>query len=629
MTRTDLLESTVEDVDEGVDEAVSGEHEAEDRQEEVQGQDSSEDTMNPTHEDGAMQHQSAGANEESGEDAGRIDNSGNQAGKEPHSSSGGAAGTEPHSTPAEEEDTTAEPSERPEQRSQRENDTALPPTGDGNGAEDGMESTSKDQSGQSLQDSDNSKPDDRQLGDDARNFMRRLEAIFQPGDLPPEQDSAQSLDPTDPAAAAELEYVREGEEDTGLQAMGAADVDIAMKHGVELADPEMVDEFQALDLDHDQPTAPEVLLNRIPQVDVDGAASSQNEDAARREDTDRSQNLEDQYHDLDQDGVLADEETLQSRGEKLDRAEVELQHWLADGRESLPSDEVWRLYTNLTRDLSFSLTESLRLVLEPTQASRLKGDYRTGKRLNMRKIIPYIASDYTKDKIWLRRTRPSQREYQVLLALDDSRSMADSRAVHLAYQTLALVCQSLTKLEVGEVSVCKFGEHTDFIHAFEDGPVSDTVGAKIVESFQFAQKTTDVKRLLESSLHRFQVARDRRGGSAADLWQLEIIVSDGMCQDLEDIRSLLRKARQQKVMVMFVVLDSLHGTGGTSKNGRENSILSMKSVSYEKSKSGTLELKMERYMDTFPFEYYVVLRDVETLPEVLGETLRQFFDKVS
>jgi midasin (ATPase involved in ribosome maturation) len=29
-------------------------------------------------------------------------------------------------------------------------------------------------------------------------------------------------------------------------------------------------------------------------------------------------------------------------------------------------------------------------------ASRLQGDFRTGKRLNMRKIIPYIASDFRK-----------------------------------------------------------------------------------------------------------------------------------------------------------------------------------------------------------------------------------------
>jgi midasin len=59
------------------------------------------------------------------------------------------------------------------------------------------------------------------------------------------------------------------------------------------------------------------------------------------------------------------------------------------------------------------LAEQLRLILEPTRATRLAGEYRSGKRLNMRRVIAYIASHFRKDKIWLRRTRPDQRTYQV------------------------------------------------------------------------------------------------------------------------------------------------------------------------------------------------------------------------
>lgn len=46
----------------------------------------------------------------------------------------------------------------------------------------------------------------------------------------------------------------------------------------------------------------------------------------------------------------------------------------------------------------------------------------------MRRIIPFIASQYKKDKIWLRRTKPSKREYQIILAVDNSSSMQDSHA---------------------------------------------------------------------------------------------------------------------------------------------------------------------------------------------------------
>lgn len=54
-----------------------------------------------------------------------------------------------------------------------------------------------------------------------------------------------------------------------------------------------------------------------------------------------------------------------------------------------------------------------------------RGDYRSGKRLNMRRLISYIASDFRKNRIWMRRTRRAQRNYQVLIAVDDSASMLD------------------------------------------------------------------------------------------------------------------------------------------------------------------------------------------------------------
>ena len=46
----------------------------------------------------------------------------------------------------------------------------------------------------------------------------------------------------------------------------------------------------------------------------------------------------------------------------------------------------------------------------------------------MRKVIPYIASGFRKDKIWLRRTKPAKRQYQVMICIDDSESMKHTGA---------------------------------------------------------------------------------------------------------------------------------------------------------------------------------------------------------
>jgi midasin len=327
----------------------------------------------------------------------------------------------------------------------------------------------------------------------------------------------------------------------------------------------------------------------------------------------------------DQNALKADLETE----DMIDDSSIEakLKEWQTSNLPDNTAGDLWRLYESLTHDLAYSLCEQLRLILEPTLATRLKGDYRTGKRLNMKKIIPYIASDYTKDKIWLRRTKPSQREYQVLIALDDSKSMSESHSVHLAYQTLALVTKALSRLESGDVGIVRFGESVDVLHGLDDGPLTDQAGVRVMKAFRFDQKATNVLSLVNTSLRVLEAARDRKSmssASAADLWQLQIIISDAMCQPSEhdQLRAVLRRAEEQRVMMVFIIVDSLHSAGG------QGSILTMESAEY-KNVNGRMEVQLTRYLDTFPFEYYVVLRNVEALPEVLSGTLKQFFERIS
>jgi len=91
----------------------------------------------------------------------------------------------------------------------------------------------------------------------------------------------------------------------------------------------------------------------------------------------------------------------------------------------LPYGRAWGV---LTAGLSAGVFPELFRVRFLTHVVSRRGDYRSGKRLNMRKVIPYIASQFRKDKIWLRRTKPSKRQYQIMLAVDDSSSMNDNHS---------------------------------------------------------------------------------------------------------------------------------------------------------------------------------------------------------
>ena len=44
--------------------------------------------------------------------------------------------------------------------------------------------------------------------------------------------------------------------------------------------------------------------------------------------------------------------------------------------------------------------------------------------------------------------------------------------------------------------------------------------------------------------------------------------------------------------------------------------------------TGEMKLKMKKYLEGFPFAYYLVVRDVRELPAVLAMALKQWFAEV-
>jgi len=281
----------------------------------------------------------------------------------------------------------------------------------------------------------------------------------------------------------------------------------------------------------------------------------------------------------------------------------------------------WTQYSTSIHSLSLLLTEQLRLILAPTLATKLRGDFRTGKRLNIKRIIPYIASGYKRDKIWMRRSIPSKRNYQIMLAVDNSKSMMEGSAGALALESLALLCKSLSMLEVGEICVVGFGdeEHIRVAQPFAQTFTSES-GPRVFRHFTFQQTATDVRKLIAESIGLFRDARAKSTSANADLWQLELIISDGNFEDHEMVRRLVRQAAQERIMIVFVIVDSVNGS----------SILDLQQVTFEPDdgQGGVRGMKLKRYLDGFPFPYYLIVRDVHDLPGVLATALKGWFAEV-
>ncbi|XP_035825952.1 midasin isoform X2 [Aplysia californica] len=285
------------------------------------------------------------------------------------------------------------------------------------------------------------------------------------------------------------------------------------------------------------------------------------------------------------------------------------------------ASEAWQQYLAVTGSLAQELCEQLRLILEPSQATQLRGDYRTGKRLNMRKVIPYIASQFRKDKIWLRRSKPSKRQYQIMIAVDDSSSMADSHTKQLAFECLALVSTALTLLDAGDLAVCSFGEEVRLLHPFGQ-PLTSQAGGQILQHLTCDQKQTKYGLLLDRALALMMDARRRQPGSSgnSETAQLLLVLSDGrgvFREGMDTVRRAVRRARAAHVFLVFVVMDNPDQKG---------SLLEAKVPLLEP--SGKVQ-EIKPYLELFPFPFYIILRDINGLPQVLSDSLRQWFELVT
>lgn len=78
------------------------------------------------------------------------------------------------------------------------------------------------------------------------------------------------------------------------------------------------------------------------------------------------------------------------------------------------------------------------------------------------------------------------------------------------------------------------------------------------------------------------------------------------------VRPYLREAKKRDIIYVFIIVDS-----------DKASILNTKSAMIDASG----KVKMKLYMSDFPFEYFLIVRNVRELGDVLATTLLQFIQE--
>uniref|UniRef100_A0A182NI10 Midasin n=1 Tax=Anopheles dirus TaxID=7168 RepID=A0A182NI10_9DIPT len=315
------------------------------------------------------------------------------------------------------------------------------------------------------------------------------------------------------------------------------------------------------------------------------------------------------------DVTLPDELTTTEQLDMRKLVESEMQtSILQDGTGDHEAFEQWQHISHKMLPSARDLCEQLRLILEPTKCTRLKGDYRTGRRINMKKIIPYIASQFRKDKIWLRRTKPAQRDYKITIAIDDSKSMDHNNSKDLTLQAISLVSQALTLLESGRLNVMSFGEKPRILLKHSD----QFDGPKLISALNFAQNQSRIAELLK--FVRTFSSEDASSSENGVFEHLMLVLSDGRniySEGEKEVKNAVKLARLQRIFIVYIVIDN---------PDNKHSIMDVRVPLFTADSS---QIVMQSYLDVFPFPYYVIVRDLGQLPMVLSDAMRQWFELVN
>uniref|UniRef100_A0A7S3CKX2 VWFA domain-containing protein n=1 Tax=Strombidium rassoulzadegani TaxID=1082188 RepID=A0A7S3CKX2_9SPIT len=287
-----------------------------------------------------------------------------------------------------------------------------------------------------------------------------------------------------------------------------------------------------------------------------------------------------------------------------------------------------------TSQFSNSLCEQLRIVLEPQLSQQLQGDYRTGKRLNMKKVISFLASHYRNDKIWLRRTMPSKRDYKILLAIDDSLSMNEQNLGFFSLESLVTMVEALNKLEVGSVAVARIRSRMEMLLSFEDS-YSNEKSAFILSQFDFKHSEknshdTAMSNFVRDANKLLDVQNSISLSHGSTNCPFVIVLSDGRFNK-NNVRKYVEEAAEKRYLYIFVILDAPSQKETKAQSTKsQGGIMALRSASKQiDAETGRSEMRLVPYLKDFPFSYYIIVRDLHQLPNALSQILVQWFSTMS
>ncbi|EAA22672.1 Drosophila melanogaster SD07158p-related [Plasmodium yoelii yoelii] len=272
--------------------------------------------------------------------------------------------------------------------------------------------------------------------------------------------------------------------------------------------------------------------------------------------------------------------------------------------------------------ISSQLCEQLKIILEPTVRNKYEGDYKSGKKLNIKKLVNYFASNFRNNKIWKRKTKLNKRDYNILIAIDNTKSMKINNIQKMTLNAIFLVAKAFEKLNVGKIGICSFGESEQITSNNIVCPMVNSLNKqnflKILNHFNFnhdTQNSFDCAMLNALKICNYVFKNSyTQNNSKNTLNHLMLIISDGRFNKSSVRAEIFNSIKNNFIPILMIIDTQL-------SDNKAQSIFNLKQTFYKNNK-----LEIVPYLHDFPFPYFVVVNDINDIPSMTCDIIRQWFE---
>lgn len=147
---------------------------------------------------------------------------------------------------------------------------------------------------------------------------------------------------------------------------------------------------------------------------------------------------------------------------------------------------------------------------------------------------------------------------------------------------------------------------------------------------------------MSTDIFNASASRSNKISTAVNVSKLLVILSDGrgiFYEGMETVRNSIRAAMQEGIFIVFVLLETPSNKSSIFdiKMPIFNAGSPVRSLLPQRKKNFKFKMFVflkkvpiiKSYMEQFPFPFYVVLKDVNNLPNIIGEALKEWFDMVA